>query len=293
MSTEKSTNRRRLAGSYTMSLISIVLVFFVIGLLAFFMLSAHEVSNYLKENIVVEVVVKKGTKSNDIFKLKNRLARKEFVKSIDYISPDSAIRQLSADLGEDFVRWLGDEENPLLPSLNIYVKSSFADAKNLEKIEAELKSEQIVEEVYYQKSLVEIINRNVNKIGVIMSVLGLVLLFISFVLVHNTIRLSIYSKRFLVRSMLLVGATGPFVRRPFVRSAIIQGLIAAVVSIVILHAILIGVSERFPELTLINNTTAIACIYGALVLLGIVITSVSATLALSKYLNTDLDKLYV
>lgn len=293
MSAESKTNRRRLAGSYTMSLVSIVLVFFVMGLFAFFVLSAREVSDYLKENIVVEVIMKKGTKENDVFKLKNQLAKKKYVKSVDYISPDSAIRQLSADLGEDFVHWLGDEENPLLPSLNIYVKSDYADAGNLEKIEEEIKKQPAVESVYYQKSLVEIISRNVKTISWIMVVLSLLLLFISMVLVHNTIRLSVYAKRFLVRSMLLVGATRAFVRRPFVRSAIIQGVIASVITIVILHSMLIAVSARLPELTLINNTAAIAIIYGSLVVLGVAVTSLSATVALNKYLNTDIDKLYV
>ena len=293
MSTETTTNRRRLAGSYTMSLVSIVLVFFVMGLFAFFILSAQEVSTYLKENIVVEVIVKKNTKESEVIKLKNKLAKKKYVKSIDYISPDSAISQLSADLGEDFVRWLGDEENPLLPSLNIFIKSEFANVANLETIENELKSQSIVESVYYQKSLIEIINRNVDKISWFLAILSLLLLFVSLVLIHNTIRLSIYAKRFLVRSMLLVGATRSFVRRPFVRLAIVQGVIAAVVSIAILHAMLIAISARLPELTLINNTTAIAIIYGSLVVLGVAITSISATIALSKYLNTDLDKLYV
>lgn len=293
MSAESKTNRRRLAGSYTMSLVSVVLVFFVMGLFAFFVLSAREVSDYLKENIVVEVIMKKGTKENDVFKLKNQLAKKKYVKSVDYISPDSAIRQLSADLGEDFVHWLGDEENPLLPSLNIYVKSDYADAENLEKIEEEIKKQPAVESVYYQKSLVEIISRNVKTISWIMVVLSLLLLFISMVLVHNTIRLSVYAKRFLVRSMLLVGATRAFVRRPFVRSAIIQGVIASVITIVILHSMLIAVSARLPELTLINNTAAIAIIYGSLVVLGVAVTSLSATVALNKYLNTDIDKLYV
>lgn len=293
MSAESKTNRRRLAGSYTMSLVSIVLVFFVMGLFAFFVLSAQEVSNYLRENIVVEVIIKKGTKESDVLKLKSQLAKKKYVKSIDYISPDSAIRQLSADLGEDFVHWLGDEENPLLPSLNICVKSDFANAENLEKIEEEIKKQPAVESVYYQKSLIEIINKNVKTISWIMVGLSLLFLFVSLVLVHNTIRLSIYAKRFLVRSMLLVGATRAFVRRPFVRSAIIQGLIASAVAIIVLHSMLIAVSARLPELTLINNTTAIAIIYGSLVVLGVAITSLSATVALSKYLNTDLDKLYV
>ena len=289
---EKSSSKRRVAGSYFMSMMSIALVLFLLGVFALLMMHAQKLSNHLKENIGFEVVMNSNVKEANILKLQQELDSMPAVKSTEYITKEEAIRRLSEDLGEDFLQWLGNEENPLLPSIDVRFNADWANNDSINLIRAQLEKNKDVKEIYYQKSLVNLINQNVNRIGLALMVASLVLLIIAITLIRNTIRLSIYSKRFLVRSMQLVGATPSYIRRPFIRSGITQGFFGALLADAFLALLLYGLTKRLPELTFVQDYKIIIGIFVGVLILGILLGGLSTRLALQKYLHADIDQLY-
>jgi len=275
-----------------MSLVSITLVLFLLGVFALLMMHAQKLSNYLKENISFEIVMNSNVKEAYILRLQKELDAMPAVKSTEYITKEEAIRRLSEDLGEDFLQWLGDEENPLLPSIEVRFNAAYANPDSLTVIEAQLLKNNDIKDIYYHKSLVELINQNVRRIGIGLMVASLILLIIAVTLIRNTIRLSIYSKRFLVRSMLLVGATASYIRRPFIKSGISQGFFGALLADVFLGLLLYGLRKRLPELTLIQDFNIIIAIFVGIIVLGILLGGFSTRSALRKYLKADVDRLY-
>ncbi len=290
---EKSSSKRRMAGSYLMSMMSITLVLFLLGVFALLMMHAQKLSKHLKENIGFEVVMNSNVKETKILQLQQELNAMPAVKSTEYITKEVAIRRLSEDLGEDFLQWLGNEENPLLPSIDVRFKADYANNDSIAAIQAHLLKNTDIKEIYYQKSLVKAIDQNVNRIGFALMVTSLVLLIIAITLIRNTIRLSIYSKRFLVRSMQLVGATPAYIRRPFIRSGTLQGFFGALLADIFLALMLYGLNERLPELTLVQDYTIILGIFVGILLLGMLLGGFSTRIALRKYLHADVDQLYV
>lgn len=289
---ERNTSNRRVAGSYAMSLVSITLVLFLLGAFAIFLVHARKLSNHVKENIGFEVVMNSDVKEANILRLQKELDAMPAVKSTEYITKDEAIERLSEDLGEDFLEWLGPEENPLLPSIDVRFHAAYANNDSIAVVEAMLLENPDVKEVYYQKSLVDLINNNIRKIAVILMVISLILLLIAVALIRNTIRLSIYSKRFLVRSMQLVGATESFIRKPFLRQGVSQGFFGGLLADVFLVIILYAASKRIPDLALIRDLYDISAILAGIVFLGMLIAWFSTRTALDKFLKADLDKLY-
>jgi cell division transport system permease protein len=289
---ERNANRRRIAGSYAVSLVSIMLVLFLLGAFAIFMMHARKLSNHVKENIGFEIVMNSDVKEANILRLQKELDAMPAVKSTEYITKDEAIFRLSEDLGEDFLEWLGPEENPLLPSIDVRFHANYANTDSIAKVETLILDNTDVKEVYYQKSLVDLINKNLRKIAIVLMVVSLALLLIAIALIRNTIRLSIYSKRFLVRSMQLVGATESFIRRPFLKQGVSQGFFGGLLADLLLVGILYWVSKRVPDLTLVQDTTVIACILVGIVILGVLLAWFSTRAALDKFLKADLDKLY-
>ena len=289
---EKSSSKRRVAGSYFMSMMSIALVLFLLGVFALLMMHAHKLSNHLKENIGFEVVMNSNVKEADILKLQNELDAMPAVKSTEYITKEKAIQRLSEDLGEDFLQWLGKEENPLLPSIDVRFNAAYANSDSLSVIEAQLLKNPNVKEIYYQKSLVNLINQNVKRIGFALMIASIALLFIAIALIRYTLRLSIYAKRFLVRSMLLVGATASYIRRPFIKSGMSQGFFGALLADIMLALLLYGLMKRLPELALVQDYRIIIGIFVGIIILGILLGGLSTRSALRKYLNADVDRLY-
>jgi len=289
---EKSSSKRRVAGSYFMSLMSITLVLFLLGVFALLMMHAQKLSNHLKENIGFEVVMNSNVKEDRILQLQSELDAMPAVKSTEYITKEEAIRRLSDDLGEDFLQWLGNEENPLLPSIDVRFNADWANNDSINLLQAQLMKNKDIKDVYYQKSLVNLINQNVNRIGIALIIASLVLLIIAITLIRNTIRLSIYSKRFLVRSMQLVGATPAYIRRPFIRNGITQGFFGALLADAFLALLLYGLTNRLPELTFVQDYKIIVGIFVGVIILGILLGGLSTRLALRKYLHADIDQLY-
>lgn len=292
MSNNNNSTKQRLRGSYLISLLSITLVLFVLSLFSALLLYANKISSYIKENIGFEVVMKKGVKEKDILELQKELDGKNFVKSTRYISKEEATKQLSADLGEDILQWLGDVENPLLPSIDVRFTSDYANNDSIEKIEQWVTQKKNVKEVYFQKSLMHSINHNVKKIGVILLLVGLLLLVMAVTLISNTVRLSIYSKRFIVRSMQLVGATEEFIMKPFIKSFALQGLIGGLISSVLLAMSMSMLFRKVPELNQLSSFGVDVTIYISIILLGVILTTVSTYFSMRKYLGANIDKLY-
>lgn len=292
MKKENSTTKRRLRGSYLISLMSIMLVLFVLSLFSSLVLFANKISDYIKENVGFEIVMKKGVKEKDIVDFQRILDNKEFVKSTEYISQQEATRRLTEDLGEDILEWLGDVDNPLLPSIDIRFKSEYANNDSIAKIEQWVMKNKNVKEVYVQKSLLNSIDKNVNKIAALLLLIGFVLLIMAVTLISHTVRLSVYAKRFVVRSMQLVGATEGFIIKPFMKSFVIQGFIGAVLALILLTIFLYKVMNSVPELALLTNMGNIAMIYISVIILGVLLTTLSTFFAMKKYLRADIDDLY-
>ena len=289
---ERSSSKRRVAGSYALSLASITLVLFLLGAFAIFMMHARKLSNHVKENLGFEIVMNSDVKEANILRLQKELDAMPAVKSTEYITKEEAISRLSEDLGEDFLQWLGNEANPLLPSIDVRFHAVYANTDSIAVIESQLLENTDIKEVYYQKSLIDLINNNIRKIAIVLMIVSLALLFIAIALIRNTIRLSIYSKRFLVRSMQLVGATESFIRRPFLKQGVSQGFFGGLLADLFLVGILYWISKRVPDLILIQDMYVIGAILLAVIVLGVVLAWFSTRAALDKFLKADLDKLY-
>lgn len=292
MKKENSTTKRRLRGSYLISLMSIMLVLFVLSLFSLLILFANKISDYIKENVGFEIVIKKGVKEKDIIDFQHVLDKKKYVKSTEYISQQEATRRLTEDLGEDILEWLGDVENPLLPSIDVRFKSEYANNDSIAKIEQWVMKNKNVKEVYFQKSLMHSIDKNVNKIASVLLLVGFVLLIMAVTLISHTVRLAVYAKRFVVRSMQLVGATEGFIIKPFMKSFVIQGFIGAVLALILLSIFLFKLMHEVPELAVLTNISSIALIYISVIALGVLLTTLSTFFAMRKYLRADIDDLY-
>ena len=275
-----------------MSLVSITLVLFLLGVFVLFVMHARRLSNHIKENIGFEIVMNSNVKGANILRLQKELDAMPAVKSTEYITKEEAITRLSEDLGEDFLQWLGNEANPLLPSIDVRFHADYANNDSISLIESHLLENTDVKEVYYQKSLVDLINRNINRIATVLMIVSAVLLVIAIALIRNTIRLSIYARRFLVRSMQLVGATENFIRRPFLRSGVSQGFIGGVLADLLLVGILYGISKRIPDISLIQDKIGLVVVFVGIIILGVILAWLSTRAALDKFLKANLDKLY-
>jgi cell division transport system permease protein len=269
-----------------------MLVLFVLSLFSSLVLFANKISDYIKENIGFEIVMNKGVKEKDIIDFQHVLDKKEYVKSTEYISQEEATRRLTEDLGEDILDWLGDVENPLLPSIDVRFKSEYANNDSIAKIEKWVMRNKNVKEVYFQKSLIHSIDKNVNKIAAVLLLVGAVLLIMAITLIGHTVRLSVYSKRFVVRSMQLVGATEGFIIKPFLKSFVIQGVIGSVLSLALLSIFLYRVMRDVPELASLTGFGSFAVIYISVLVLGVLLTTLSTLFAMRKYLRADIDDLY-
>ncbi len=287
--TEKYT-RRRAQSSYFSTVISISLVLFMLGTLGLIVLHAKKLSDYVKENIGFSVILKENVKEVDIVQLQKTLDAANYVKSTEYITKEKAAESLKNDLGEDFISFLG--YNPLLASIEVRLKADFANNDSIAWIERELLSNSKVKEVIYQKSLISMVNENIKKISLVMLAFSTLLLIISIALINNTIRLSIYSKRFLIKSMQLVGATKGFIRRPFVIKGLLHGIYAGIISVALLVGLLYIAQREIPELLFLQDEQLIAILFAFVILLGVLISWLSTFLAVRKYLRLKTDDLY-
>ena len=291
-SKEDTYYKKRISGSYITSIISITLVLFTLGILGLIVLQARSLSDYIKENIGFEIIMKQGVKEADILYLQKTLDLEPFVKTTEYITKEEASERLTSMLGEEFTGFMGEDDNPLLPSIDIRFNADWANNDSLAVIEKTILENQIVKEVYYQKSLVHIINKNVRRISLVLFGFSLLLLFIAMALINNTIRLSVYSKRFTIRSMKLIGATERFIRRPFVLKGILQGIISALLTMLLISIIITALKNNIPELAVLIVPNLIFLLFGIILLIGVLFAGFSTFFAVNKYLRMRTEKLY-
>ncbi len=282
---------RRLKSSYISTVVSITLVLFVLGLLGLIILYAQKLSEHVRESITVSVFLTQEASENAIGQLQSTIQAMTGVNESRYISREEAAQDLMAELGEDFIEFLG--YNPLTASISISLRASYANPDSLMAFEEEVIRHPIVTEVDYQKSLVHLVNENIRRIGIGLTGFSVLLMMIAFALINNTIRLSVFSRRFLIKSMQLVGATQAFIRRPFIIKGMIQGLIGAGLAIALLIATLVAGRQQIPELLIFQDNRMLLTLFAAVLLLGLLISWVSTYFAVRKYLKVKTDHLYL
>jgi cell division transport system permease protein len=287
---EEQTGSGRLRASYITSVISITLVLFMLGLLGLIILHGKKLSDYVRENISVSVMLKPNINDDDVKSYMQRLEKTSYVKEAEFVSSQQAAKELSNELGEDFVQFLG--YNPLPASIDLQLRAGYANTDSIRRIEKQLLTSSLVKEVVYQKSLIDQVNSNISKISFVILGFSMILLVISIILINNTIKLSIYAKRFLIRSMQLVGATETFIRLPFIKKSIIQGIVASVIAILLLIGILYIVRQRMPEIVALQDVTQFAIFFAGILLLGVVLSAVSTLFSVNKFLRMKIDNLY-
>jgi cell division transport system permease protein len=275
---------------YISTIFSIALVLLMLGMLGLILVHAKNLSKYVKENIVLNIIVDEGAKETDVLQFQKELDANPAIKQTQYVNKELAARNLTKDLGEDFVNFLG--YNPLLSTVDVYLKADYANNKSIEALKAQISKNPVVKEVIYQSSLIDMVNKNINAISLVILAFAAILMLISVALINNTIRLAIYSQRFLIKSMQLVGATRNFIRRPFVLIAALHGLIAAIIAIIILLGVLYYAQREIPEIVILRNYTEFGFVLLFLVGVGIFITAISTSFAVSKYLRHKIYDLY-
>jgi len=271
-------------------IVSLSLVLFLLALVGWVFINARLIVNHVKENVGFQVYLKEDAPQPEVDKLKKIMDAAIYIKSATYKSKEEAAEEMKKKTGDDFVTFLGF--NPLPSAINANIKAEYANPDSLAWIEKEIASEKIVREVVYQKVLVENINKNTQKISAIILFFSLILIVIAVALINNTIRLSIYAKRFLIRTMYLVGATQSFIRKPFILSGIINGVIAGIVADIMVVVFIIASNKFIPELLVVQNPNFLLVLFLVTILLGIIISGLSVALSVRRYLRLKAEDLY-
>jgi cell division transport system permease protein len=282
--------RKTLRTSYISTVISISLVLFMIGTLGVLVLHARKISDYVKENIQLTVMLLPETKQEDAQTLAAKIGQSEYVLSTSFVTREQAAEELKKELGEDFIGFLG--YNPLLPSIDVRLKAQYADLERVNRLRSVITAHPAVKEVIYQESLIDMINKNMRTLGMIILGFSALLFLIAAALINNTIRLSLYSKRMLIKSMILVGATRGFVRKPFLTGGFMQGLYGGLIANLLLLVLLWFSRQQIPDLVAIQDYQMIMTLMGGIVLAGVVIAVASTFFAVNKYLRSNTQDLY-
>lgn len=283
-------SKTRLRSSYLTLIVSVSLVLFLLGILGLVLINARELSDYFRESLSFSVMLDDEAKEADIRMLQKDLDAKAYVKSTEYISKEEAAAKMREDLGEDFISFLGD--NPLPPSIDVYLFAGFTSSDSVAKIEKYVLEYPFVKEVYYQESLLILINENVRKISIFLLIISSFLFLIAWTIINNTIRLSIYSRRFIIRTMQLVGATRSFIRRPFLIQSALQGFIAALIAMSLIMGLLYLVEKEFFLMFSFESINLLILLGVALIAIGIFINVISTFFSVNRYLSISEDKLY-
>jgi cell division transport system permease protein len=287
---EESASSKKTKTIYISTVFGIAMVLSMIGLLGLILVEANNLSRYVKENIVLNVFVDDAAHETDVLQLQKQIEGNIMVKQTQHVSKELAALNLQKDLGEDFVKFLG--YNPLSQSLDIYLKAEYANNADIEKFKAELLKNPLVKEVKYQKSLVDQMNENITTISLIILVFAGIFVVLSVALINNTIRLAIYSQRFLIKSMQLVGATKGFIRKPFILYGIWHGLLGGLIAVLILIGTLSLAYKEIPDLIILRNYTEFGLIFVVILGIGVFISGFSTFLAVNKFLRLKIYNLY-
>ena len=282
--------RRRLANAYLSSVISISLVLLLIGLASFLLVNAKSVSDYFKENMQVSVMMKSSVSETSALKFKEKLDKERYIKSSVYISKEQGMSEMAQMLGDDFLDVF--EVSPIPASIDITLNADYVSADSLEVVREEISRSSLVDEVIYQRSLVDALNANLSRISLILGIFISLLLFISFVLINNTVRLNVFARRFTIHTMKLVGATKSFIRAPFLVQATFQGIFAAVIAIIVLVITMFFLKSEFLQLFEIFRVEFFLLVMGIVLASGVSICVISTYFVVGKLVSLKKDELY-
>lgn len=286
----KATSRK-LRSSYFTTTISITLVLFLLGMVGLLMLNANRLSMYVKENLGLMVMLNNDARDAEVKMIEKSLQSSALVKSAIYMDKEKAAEKLKDELGEDFVEFLG--YNPLLSSIEVKVFAEYANPEGLSMVENIIKGFPEVKEVRYQKDIVNLIHENVSKISMVLLCFTILMATVAMTLINNTVRLMVYSKRFLIRTMQLVGATNGFIRRPFVWQSVLQGLIGAILANIMLAGVIYLSARELEGVIGFDSIQTVLILFVSVLILGILLTFASTIWAVNRYLNVRTADLYV
>ena len=290
MSKKKRTTRRRNGLQVVTLCISTTMVLILLGLVVFSVLTSHNLSNYVKEHLTVTVMLGDTVSTNDAHRLCRELYHRPYAHNIDYVSKEQALKDQTEAMGSDPSEFLG--MNPFVATLELQLNSDYANRDSLAWIAAELRKNPKVSDVAYQEDLMDKVNKNLQKVSLVLLVLALLLTFISYSLVNNTVRLRVYSQRFLIHTMKLVGASWGFIRRPFMYTGLTVGFVAALLACIVLGAGVWSLYQYEPNLTSIITWQVLAVTGIAVLLFGLVITSLCSYISVNRFLRMRAQELY-
>ncbi len=282
--------KRRLRSSYFSVILSISLVLFLLGILGLLILNTKKVSNFFKEKAAITLYLKNDVSKKNILNLQVSIDKEPFTKSTTFISKEEAAEIYKKENGEDFMEFLG--YNPLQNGIDIFVKADHVTPEKMLEIENKYKTNQFVSEVSYDKPLIELLTKNVKKISLFILIFSALSTLVVMVLINSSIRLSVYSKRFIIKTMQMVGATKKFIQFPFIIRSVRLGIAGAILAMIELAIVLFYLNQYFPDFGIIDNRIELAGLFGVIFLLGILITWISTFFATQRFLNLRTDELY-
>lgn len=290
VSTNEKYQKRRLRSSYLSVIVSIALVLFLVGLLGIIVLKTQELAQHFKEQMTLNVFLKNTENQDAIADFRKALRQKAYTKDLSYTSKEDAAAMMQKEIGQDFMEFLGT--NPLKDVLAIQLKSNFVTTDSIQKIEKELIEYPLVYEISYDKPLIELLNKNIKRISIWLLAFSTLMTLIAVVLINSSIRLSVYSKRFIIKTMQMVGATKKFIRRPFIWNNIKLGILGALLAILALIGVSLYIEKQVPEINMLGNWQLLGVVFAVVIILGILISWVSTYFATRRFLNLRTDQLY-
>ncbi len=289
-SVENKLIRRRLLGAWISTVISISLVLLLVGIASFLMVNTKSVSDFFKENMRISVLMKQEVTESEAVDHCDTLRSLPFIKTVHFVSKEEGLNEMTEMLGDDFLSVF--ETSPVPISADVTLMADYVSPDSLKVVEGILSSSPLVEEVVYQQSLAEKLNTNLRKISVVLGIFIALLLFISFVLINNTVRLNVFSKRFTINTMKLVGATRSFIRGPFMAQSAFQGLFSALIAILILVGLMFVLRSEFKQLFVALQLESLLVVIGIVIVSGVLICTISTYFVVNKLLSLSKDELY-
>ncbi|WP_417442961.1 cell division protein FtsX [Joostella sp.] len=282
--------KRKLISSYFSVILSIALVLFLLGVLGLLVINTKKLANHFKEQVAITVFLKDNAKEVEINQLQKSLAMTDYTKSAVFVSKEEAAESHSKEIGENFLDFLG--YNPLQNSIDVHLNADYVATDSIQKIADNLSKKEYVAEVSYDKPLISLLNENVKRMSFWILIASGVFTLIAVLLINSSIRLSVYSKRFIIKTMQMVGATKRFIRRPFIWNSIKLGMVGALVAIIAMMGLLYYVDMRMPQLNLLSDPFMLIGLFIGIFVTGIIITWISTYIATQRFLNLKTDDLY-
>ncbi len=282
--------KRRLISSYFSVVFSMFLVLFLLGILGLFVINSKKLADDFKEEIVMTVFFKNDANDSISSAFSQELKMAPFVKSSEYVTKEQAAKQHTDVIGEDFMTFLG--ANPLQNSFDIHLKAAYIDTENISKIESQFRANEMVSDVVYDKQLVNLVNENIKRVSMWILIISGILSLVVVLLINSSMRLAIYSNRFIIKTMQMVGATKSFIRKPFIWRSIRLGIIGSVLAILALIGVLLYINATYPSLNILQDQIMTIAVLLGVLAVGIVITWISTFFATQRYLNLRTDDLY-